>query len=128
MYALQGGVSRKNAGKDHVGDYGQGTADLIEFFQELGQTAGAEAVPKMCVLSGHTIVQFDGRYCMQRVENELGVWRIIAFNKENSLDLPPDPESVRHLPSYFPGTLISMRFYLDPEYLHAIPAAGAGRG
>ena len=46
--------------------------------------------------------------------------KIIAFNKKNSLYEPPDPEAVRRIKSYFPGTIIDMKFVLDKEYLEKI--------
>lgn len=118
LYAIQGGVSRKNDGRDEVGDHGQGTADLIEFFQKLGRAQGRK--PNMCVLSGSTHLLFDGQYQMERKETEEGQWRIIAFNDSNDLGKPPSEKHVRHLSRSFPGTLISMRFYLDPEHLNDI--------
>ena len=114
LYALQGGVSRRNYEKREIGNYGQGTANMIQMFQDLGGDRIAR--PKMCVLSGSTLVLFDGRYRMVEKNGS----RIIAFNRRNDLRKPPDSRCVRHLEHYFPGTLISMRFMLDRGHLSEI--------
>jgi hypothetical protein len=118
LYALQEGVSSKASAETARG---VGTADMIEEFQILGRTEGAEATPKMCLLSGHTHILFDGRYKMRPAQMADGsARRIIAFNTENDLWQPPDLTAIRHLDHRFPGTLLSIRFYLDPRYLKTL--------
>lgn len=112
LFAIQRGVSRQNKDREEVGDFGQGTADLIAAFHML---AGTRIQPKMCVISGHTHILFDRRY--QIAENANGKQRI-AFNQTNSLADPPDPRYVRYLSRNFPGTLISLRFALEREHLN----------
>jgi hypothetical protein len=115
LYALQDGVSRYH---HEDSSRGVGTADMIEEFQQLGKTENHGASPKMCVLSGSTHVLFDGSYFMQDVDTDNGEHRrVIAFNESNDLRLRPDPKAVQSLKASFPGTLISLRFFLDPEYL-----------
>ena len=121
LYALQEGVSRKNVDKDRVGNRGQGTAKLICFFQELGQTSRNGLEPKMCLVSGETHITFDMRHKMTIRRNEDNEERwIIAFNDNNNLLEPPDPNSVQHMPEKFPGTLISLRFFFDVEHLEGL--------
>ena len=43
--------------------------------------------------------------------------RIIAFNKENDIYAPPDRNNVIKMSEYFPGTVISLKFYLDNRYI-----------
>ena len=119
LYALQGRVSRRNAAADYVGDRGQGTADMIETFQ--GLSSEQDRTAKMCVLSGNTHILFDDKYRMQRTKRG----RIIAFNRENSLSKPPDRDYVRHIDETFPGTLISLQFFIDQEYLHEVTSRAA---
>lgn len=114
LFAIQRGVSRQNEEVDEVGDRGQGTADLIAAFHDL---AGSRVPAKMCVVSGNTHILFDGRHRIKR--NAAGQDRI-AFNEANSLAAPPDPNYVRHLKRKFPGTLVSLRFALDQQHLHAL--------
>ncbi|WP_288075037.1 hypothetical protein [Marinobacter sp.] len=109
LFALQGRVSSKNSEDDST--RGQGTVDLIEFFQmisEEGNKRGGEHA-KMCILSGHNHIRFDGKYRLVESRGQ----PIIAFNKENNLSLPPDPNYVKKLKkAYFPGTLIAIQFIL----------------
>lgn len=122
LYALQKKVSRRNTGADKVGDYGQGTARLIREFQELsGHRIGD---PRMVFLSGATHILFDGTYKLERTGESAGT---IAFNEANSLAERPDPRYVRHLTRRFPGTLISLRFFLDREHLDELETARDGR-
>ena len=123
LYAMQEGVSRYNI-EAEMGHRGQGTAQLIEFFQELGQSGVAKTSPKMCLVSGNTHILFTRKYTIkdQKVGKESR--RIIAFNKKNDLKDRPDPKYVRHLNMRFPGTLISLRFYLDEEHLLKLHKGG----
>ena len=121
LYALQGRVSRKNDSPLRVGDQGQGTADMIEFFQKLGQSGKSKVPPRMCVVSGNTCIHFDGKYQLQRQTPASGLTRrIIAFNSANDLAERPDERYVKHMKERFPGTLITMHFFLDREHLDAV--------
>jgi hypothetical protein len=116
LYALQEGVSRYNIEVDSLGYRGIGTVDMIEFFQRLGQSEKTQ--PRMCVVSGKTHINFDNRYTMRPQKTQSGeTRRIIAFNKENDLERPPETGYVAGLHRFFPGTLISLRFYLDKKHL-----------
>lgn len=110
LYALQGRVSRFNPEIDPEVDVGQGTATIIEAFEAFSGDRNA----KMCILSGHTHIIFDGTY---RIERDEQGNRVIAFNSDNRLDLPPDTSYVRRIRERFPGTLLSVRFVLDKENL-----------
>lgn len=126
LYALQEGVSRLNIAPT-AGDRGRGTADMIEFFQRLGQSESAGSPPQMCVLSGSTHILFDGKYRMRSERTASGEERrVIAFNGENDLTQRPDDRYVRNLRGFFPGTAVSMRFYLDSDHLEAISGDDGG--
>jgi len=117
LYALQGGVSRHNREHDRVGDRGQGTADMIQFFQELGQAGDGSVRPTMAIVSGSTHIRLDGRFPLtDRLENGKRV-RLLALNDDNDISKPPAKGIVRTLKSYFPGTLIAGRFFLDKRHL-----------
>jgi hypothetical protein len=105
LYALQEGVSRYT-GTEGRSDRGRGTARMIEAFRDLSAGSG-----KMVLVSGGACIFFDGRYKI-KVENVNGEdQRVIAFNDQNSLLLPPDPTAVTHMTgAFFPGTLVSVRF------------------
>lgn len=115
LYALQQGVSRFKTGCESVAaDRGQGTVDMITHFQQLGQTDEKGVEPQMCLISGDTYIRFDENYDMQESKDSR---KIIAFNSDNDLRHPPDRRNVRKLNWFFPGTVISGRFYIDPRYL-----------
>lgn len=109
LVALQGHVSRKTTGP--TDNRGQGTVDLIEFFQAVHREcvkAGERA--QMVIASGGTHVRFDGTHAMQPDQRGR---KVIAFNEANSLAEKPDPQYVTNLAARFPGTLISIRFPLQ---------------
>ena len=125
LFALQEGVSRlKNDFIEGNRRRGTGTIRLIQNFQQIGQTHDNKK-PLMTITSGSTHIKFDGTYILQ--EEKLGVKemgagerRIIAFNKDNDIFQPPEPEFVQRLNTFFPGTIISMKFFFDREYLTRI--------
>ncbi|HZK56573.1 MAG TPA: hypothetical protein VFC84_20645 [Desulfosporosinus sp.] len=115
LYALQDGVSRlRDREKDP--DRGTGTVKLIDCFQSIGETHDGN-FPAMSITSGRTHIYFDGKYKLadQKIGNEYR--QVIAFNSTNDLNEPPDPNNVRTLKNFFPGTVISMRFYLDRTFI-----------
>lgn len=95
LVALQSGVSSKSQGAADT--RGQGTVDLITFFQDIC-TACASAAGKgearMAMLSGDTHILFDGTY---RMGPDSTGRDVLAFNQSNSLAEPPDSNYVRHL-------------------------------
>jgi hypothetical protein len=90
---------------------------MIEFFQNLGRKDDAKLEPKMCLLSGSAYILFDSRYKMlsEPVDNEMR--STIAFNSTNSLLDPPDKNNVKKIHGHFPGTIVSLKFFLDKKYL-----------
>jgi hypothetical protein len=117
LYALQEGVSRYNHLPGNE-DRGNGTVRMIEFFTDL-----ASRDPRMALVSGRTWILFDGSYRLQTIMKEGGARKIIAFNEENDLKLPPDSERVRTLEAKFPGTLVTLKFGLRQSDLALIPEA-----
>lgn len=108
LVALQGNVSSKNTGP--TDDRGNGTVQLIEFFQRIYQECGpsGDQCAQMCILSGNTHILFDGTYKMQKDKNGR---MVIAFNKENDLREKPSKGYITNLGNvFFPGTIISIRF------------------
>jgi hypothetical protein len=111
LIALQGHVSSKNTSESDT--RGNGTVDLIEFFQKVHEacSSGSSIKPRMAIVSGSTFILFDGTYSMP---SDPQAKKIIAFNSENDLAKKPDPKFVRALHgTNFPGTAISIRFPLS---------------
>ena len=125
VLALQAGISRLRD-KDIEGYEfrGSGTVSMIEQFYNIGKTNGEEE-PSMVIVSGHTMIKFDDRYKMKTetfIEDRVfGTTksRIIAFNAENDIYKPADSKNVKYMKEYFPGTVISLKFYLDRKYIES---------
>lgn len=113
LIALQGRVSSRNLTRNDTG--GQGTADLIEFFQAMhAERLAVGTNARMYIISGSTKVLIDGRY--QIVKN--GAFRNIAFNDANDLRKPPDRSSVMTLDGPpLPGTIIGIKFPIQADSL-----------
>lgn len=124
LFALQEGVSRKRD-STRAPDRGVGTVTLIESFLTLGQSKD-DRRPVMSITSGRAHIYFDGSYKLQRTIVNGETRRVIAFNAENDLTKLPDPRYVRRLQEYFPGTVISMNFFVDANYIEA--HMGGARG
>ena len=124
LYALQDGVSRMRR-KEVEPDRGTGTIKLIDNFLEIGQTYQG-IKPSMSITSGKAHILFDGKYRLQRKQINDEIRQTIAFNTQNDLEYPPDPNYVNSLETAFPGTVISIRFYIDRKYLECIPCEKGG--
>lgn len=118
LYALQEGVSRFNTDQSIREDTirGLGTTMLIDFFMQLSSKDG-DSLPKMAILSGNTYILFDEIYKLEKKAFQGGSRKIIAFNKENDLNQKPDNKNVKTLKNHFPGTIISLKFKLDDNFL-----------
>ena len=109
LYALQGNVSSKNI--DANSSRGQGTIELLSFFQDLHIEIQDESTNsrKMVIISGSTCIILDYS-CKMVKKNER---HIMPLNKQQDLDFPPDKMHLKELKeTFFPGTLISLRFNL----------------
>lgn len=118
LFSLQHGISRLNSIQDET--RGQGTVDLIDSFQKLGAKYDKEGKiqkPIMSITSGNINILFDGTYTIREEQNNL---KIIAFNEENSLEQEPDNKYVKNIGNYFPGTVISIKFFIDRKYIEEL--------
>lgn len=107
LLSLQSKISRKY---DHniKNNRGSGTIRLIKTFQELNRESTKEAT--MSIISGNTQIIFDNSpFCNLNVKT-------IAFNKENNLEFPPEKDYIKNLKSYFPGTVLTLNFYIDNNW------------
>lgn len=118
LFSLQHGISRLNSVEDET--RGQGTIDLIDSFQKLGgkyDGNGNIQKPIMSITSGNINILFDGTYTIKENNND---YKIIAFNEKNSLEEEPDERYVRNIKNYFPGTVLSMKFFIDRKYIEEL--------
>lgn len=131
VFALQEGISRlRDKEKEGYKGRGTGTVTLIETLNIIGRCEDGQ-MPEMTIISGRTYIKFDGRYnmSMKKFKSDpafgSGKKRIIAFNKENDIYKPADNAVVRQLKENFPGTVISLRIYLDNRYIMKEEGDGA---
>ena len=123
VFALQEGISRLR--DENIEGYegrGSGTVSMIEMFNDIGKCKNG-LTPQMTIVSGKTLIKFTDKYKMEEKEFNCdiafgtGVKRIIAFNHDNDIYSPPDANNVIKMSEYFPGTVISLKFYLDNRYI-----------
>ena len=117
LISLQGDVSSKSV--DDNSDRGQGTVELIKFFQNITDECGHRQLSaEMNIISGSTRIRFDGSYSIA-FRPELNR-EIIAFNKTNDLMKRPDRSAIMHLKEgRFPGTLITIEVPLVGSILES---------
>lgn len=123
VFALQEGISRlRDKEIEGYKGRGTGTVSLIETFNRIGKGNYGQ-IPEMTIISGQTYIKFDGQYTMKEEKFTddpafgNGCKKIIAFNKENDIYQPADHASVQQLKECFPGTIISLKIYLDHRYI-----------
>lgn len=111
LYSLQQGVtSVPNQ------ERGNGTIQFIESFFKLKGNKDVDDVSRMYILSGNSIIEFDGTYRLSDLKDDNGVPRgIISFNSSGSLLDKPDTRYVRSVNQYFPGTAIFIRILLNED-------------
>ena len=107
VYAVQDGITRDPPG-------GVGLLDMLSLAAELGQSEdGINAA--VAIISGDTCILASEPFISPHDNPVIG--RRLWFNNENSLDRPPDNNYVFTMPFEFPGTLVSLRFQIDSDYL-----------
>ena len=123
VFALQEGISRlQDADINGYEGRGSGTVSMIEMFYNIGKSQNG-LNPRMSIVSGKTQIRFTNKYKMKtvRFNNDkvfgTGDKRIIAFNDKNDIYYPAKKDSVSKIKYFFPGTVISLKFYLDNRYI-----------
>ena len=74
----------------------------------------------MSITSGKCQILFDGTYKLEEKVNKDKKYYQIAFNDSNNLNNKPDKRFVYNLQNKFPGTIISMEFYLDRKFFNML--------
>ncbi|MBN3104310.1 hypothetical protein H4F50_20930, partial [Pectobacterium brasiliense] len=125
--SLQGSISTKS---DSDPTRGHGTVTLIETFEAIydgykklrGNGVGGKNA-EMNIISGETIIKFDGRYRSKIDEIEGGSEKfVMPFNAKQSLDEPPEDKYVYTMTNVkFPGVMINIRM---PLYGSTVPLSG----
>jgi hypothetical protein len=115
VMALQDGISSKRTISGKGSTRGKGIMDVLTFIDAVKSEDGA----KVGIVSGHSSITMDYTYPI--VQKEIGVnkekRRIISFNKEKDLKMPPDKEKVFAIKKKFEGTVFGGRFKINEKYL-----------
>ena len=117
LYSLQQNISKKR--KDINDDRGNGTIKLIKSFMDIGANIDNKK-SLMSITSGKCQILFDGTYKLEEKVNKDKKYYQIAFNDSNNLNNKPDKRFVYNLQNKFPGTIISMEFYLDRKFFNML--------
>ena len=112
LFALQDGVSRlkfSNASR------GTGTMKFINCFFSFGdyQNNDRKQSPTLSILSGKTQLICDNKYQPFEKDNMY----YVSLNDENDLSLPPNKSHLKDLRYKFPGTILSVKAYLNKDHI-----------
>ena len=115
LLALQDGISR-NRNKSNP-DRGSGTITLLESFRKIRKSHNENST--LSITSGHINIYIDDKAKIEekKAGNKNKTRKIVALNEKNDIFLPPNPENVRILRNFFPGTVITMKFFIEPNYI-----------
>ena len=116
VFALQDGVTRSEAAV-HEKRNGTGFQDILEFYSDLAAQGAERADASLAIVSGRTCVLCNTPYMHGVRQDGEDSEREMWFNEPNTQDLPPDRHNVIELDRCLKGTLISMAFTLDLDYL-----------
>lgn len=116
VFAMQDGVSARPG---PTGTGGKGMMDLVQFTNSIGNTTDPAHQPVMTVISGKSCVQFKEIYRCFRRPTSGRPHRQQYFNTTGGFDDPPDKDYVFDLDIRFPGTVIAIRFSLDPKVMES---------
>jgi len=109
LLTLQGDISRINSGP--CDDRGQGTMDLIENFETIGQTDRYKLESLMSITTGNINITF-------RPGNRGLAERRLFLNDDYSYnDNLRSSGVIRKNKYHFPGSVLSMKFYIDRQFL-----------
>ncbi|MDR6873561.1 hypothetical protein J2Y55_004588 [Bosea sp. BE125] len=112
VISLQDGISRIPT-SDAGSPGGFGMMMVVEMINALNQSPHPDEKPRLTILSGASCIMVRDEHRM--FSKSEGGHRVLAFNAANQLDQPPDDKYVFALPHRFPGTIVALRFYLDPS-------------
>ena len=113
LYALQDGSSRL---KYEEKSRGTGTMKFINSFLEIGDFENQERnyMPKLSIISGCTHLICDNKYKPFREDTV----NYLSLNFEKDLSILPAKSHLKTLPTPFPGTLLSVKIFLNEEHFN----------
>lgn len=114
LYALQDNISRLKFENE---SRGTGTMKFINSFLLIGdyEDKAKGYIPKLSIISGNTYLTCDRQFRPFMDKKEAR----ISLNAQNSLNYPPEDSHLKNLPLSFPGTLITVKVYLNRSHIRA---------
>ena len=119
LCALIDTVSCEGRGKGK-GFGGCGMSCLIQMLQAIGTSSIPDKEPRIIVISGKSCIRLIPPYNDMISSSDLDGVCYQAFNHQQNLEIPPDDKFVYTLSHQFPGTIISLRFTIDPEEIRRL--------
>ncbi len=112
LWMMSDGISRLNF---HDPSRGTGTMKFINSFVDLGDFEDIEKgfTPNLSLFTGYTQLICDNQYKPFKKESVF----CLSLNPENNLNLPPKESHLKVLKKRFPGTLLSIKIYLNKKHL-----------
>lgn len=116
LAALQDGVTcAADADSDNRGGFG--LQEMLDIVSLLGETPVPDRRPRVTILSGASCIMLRAPYIRGLPISNDDPTRVLWCNPLNSKDEVPDQSFVFDLEPGLPGTVISVGFVLDPNYL-----------
>lgn len=113
LYALQEGIT--SIPRDSFHKRGNGSIQFIESFFNLKGSVEYDNISRMVIVSGKTNIIFDGSYNIQERVMSNEKFKVMTFNHSGKIEDRPDPNYVKSINHYFPGTVISAKILLTEE-------------
>lgn len=116
----------RHAFQDRVTSYGSrerhrgvGLMRMIRHYEHLVDSSPPDFLPRLGLITGRTHVRLNPRHRLRpsrSARRELPILDI-AFNEENSFELPADDDCFGTADRRFPGTLLSLHFTVTSSHL-----------
>jgi len=116
LFALQDTITCDASARE-ARSGGTGLQDVLDFIQLLVDSEAGAQNARVTILSGKSCISLKAPYLTGQRRGGGAMPRLLWCNAENSSDFPPDPSIAYDLTEHFAGTLVSIAFTLDPEYL-----------
>jgi hypothetical protein len=115
VFALQDTITCDPVARE-IGSGGTGLQDVLEFVDILAGDGEAAKDARVTILSGRSCIELTKPY-IPGVRRANHAPRLQWCNPANTSEEPPDEAVAYDLSEHFAGSLVSVAFTLDPEYL-----------
>jgi hypothetical protein len=116
LCAIQDGITSVPEA-DRQGRGGYGMQEMLDLVSLLGHSEKPGHSPAVTIISGNTCIRLREPHVSGKRMNGDHSPRVLWCNATNSAEMPPLNDFVFDLPYRIPGSIISMHFILDPDFL-----------